>query len=159
VAGNISGYQCGNCNNARNVRINSVRGDQARRLDTGELDAASAAFKVGYESPSQFNREYGRFFGRSPIRDIKPLRDGKVVAITTALRGIAGSLSSHLTCGSCSAHGCLVNRERSAMGYLSGKRLFVHLEGRLVNTRLVGTDGSTRRPIPRVLDAVIFRSR
>ena len=95
MAGNISGYQCGNCNNARNVRINSVRGDQARRLDTGELDAASAAFKVGYESPSQFNREYGRFFGRSPIRDIKPLRDGKVVAITTALRGIAGSLSSH----------------------------------------------------------------
>jgi AraC-like DNA-binding protein len=40
---------------------------------TSELDAASAAFEVGYESPSQFNREYRRFFGRPPIRDIKAL--------------------------------------------------------------------------------------
>ena len=30
------------------------------------LDAASGAFEVGYESPSQFNREYKRFFGQSP---------------------------------------------------------------------------------------------
>lgn len=35
------------------------------------LDAATAAFEVGYESPSQFNREYKRFFGQPPIRDIK----------------------------------------------------------------------------------------
>jgi AraC-like DNA-binding protein len=55
-----------------------------QRMLTGELDAASAAFEVGYESPSQFNREYRRFFGRHPIRDIKARRDGKVVAITTA---------------------------------------------------------------------------
>jgi AraC-like DNA-binding protein len=33
---------------------------------TDEFDAASAAFAVGYESPSQFNREYRRFFGRPP---------------------------------------------------------------------------------------------
>ena len=32
------------------------------------LDAPSAAFEVGYESPSQFNREYKRFFGQPPIR-------------------------------------------------------------------------------------------
>jgi AraC-like DNA-binding protein len=51
---------------------------------TSELDAASPAFDAGYESPSQFNREYKRFFGQSPIRDIKALRDGKAVAITTA---------------------------------------------------------------------------
>jgi len=38
------------------------------------LDAASAAFEVGYESASQFNREYSRFFGRSPLRDVKALR-------------------------------------------------------------------------------------
>lgn len=38
------------------------------------LDAASAAFEVGYESPSQFNREYKRFFGQPPIRDIKTRR-------------------------------------------------------------------------------------
>lgn len=35
------------------------------------LDAASAAFEVGYESPSQFNREYKRFFGQPPVRDTK----------------------------------------------------------------------------------------
>ena len=38
------------------------------------LDAASAAFEVGYESASQFNREYGRFFGQPPMRDIRTLR-------------------------------------------------------------------------------------
>jgi AraC-like DNA-binding protein len=55
------------------------------RMLTGELDPASAAaFEVGYESPSQFNRGYRRLFGRHPIRDIKALRDGKVVAITSA---------------------------------------------------------------------------
>jgi len=40
------------------------------------LDAASAAFDVGYESASQFNREYKRFFGQPPIRDIKARRVG-----------------------------------------------------------------------------------
>ncbi len=38
------------------------------------LDAASAAFEVGYESASQFNREYSRFFGQPPMRDIRALR-------------------------------------------------------------------------------------
>ena len=51
------------------------------RMVTGGLDAASAAFEVGYESASQFNREYSRFFGQPPMRDIKALRDGKVVSI------------------------------------------------------------------------------
>jgi len=51
---------------------------------TNDLDAASAAFEVGYESASQFNREYRRFFGQPPIRDIKALRDGKVVGISAA---------------------------------------------------------------------------
>ncbi len=44
-----------------------------RMLNEG-LDAASAAFEVGYESASQFNREYSRFFGMPPIRDIKTRR-------------------------------------------------------------------------------------
>jgi AraC-like DNA-binding protein len=44
-----------------------------RMLNSG-LDAASAAFEVGYESASQFNREYSRFFGQPPMRDIKTRR-------------------------------------------------------------------------------------
>lgn len=48
------------------------------------LDATSAAYEVGYESISQFSREYRRFFGQPPIRDIKSLRDSKVVPINSA---------------------------------------------------------------------------
>lgn len=48
------------------------------------LDATSAAYEVGYESSSQFSREYCRLFGQLPIRDIKALRDGKVVPINAA---------------------------------------------------------------------------
>lgn len=44
-----------------------------RMLNEG-LDAASAAFEVGYESASQFNREYSRFFGQPPMRDVKARR-------------------------------------------------------------------------------------
>jgi AraC-like DNA-binding protein len=44
---------------------------EARRLMLGERsDAAGAAFAVGYESPSQFSREYARMFGRPPARDV-----------------------------------------------------------------------------------------
>ena len=41
-----------------------------RMLHDG-MDAASAAFEVGYESASQFTREYSRFFGQPPMRDVK----------------------------------------------------------------------------------------
>jgi AraC-like DNA-binding protein len=53
----------------------SLRLNEARRLMlTERLDAATAAFQVGYESPSQFSREYGRLFGQPPLRDITNLR-------------------------------------------------------------------------------------
>ena len=48
------------------------------------LDASTVAFEVGYESVSQFNREYSRFFGQPPMRDIKTLREGKVVEMSAA---------------------------------------------------------------------------
>jgi len=52
-----------------------LRLQEARRLMLAErLDAATAAFQVGYESPSQFSREYGRLFGAPPLRDITNLR-------------------------------------------------------------------------------------
>ncbi|WP_237657989.1 AraC family transcriptional regulator [Tolumonas lignilytica] len=52
-----------------------LRLNEARRLMLNErLDVASAAFRVGYESPSQFSREYGRQFGVPPKRDIAALR-------------------------------------------------------------------------------------
>jgi len=38
---------------------------------TGSMDATTAAMEVGYESPSQFNREYRRLFGLPPLKDIK----------------------------------------------------------------------------------------
>jgi AraC-like DNA-binding protein len=48
---------------------------EARRLMLAEnSDASNAAYQVGYESTSQFSREYSRMFGASPIRDIKRLR-------------------------------------------------------------------------------------
>ena len=51
-----------------------LRLNQARQLMlTDRLDAATAAFQVGYESPSQFSREYSRLFGAPPMRDMKKL--------------------------------------------------------------------------------------
>jgi len=53
-----------------------LRLNEARRLMLNEhLDAATAAFQVGYESPSQFSREYARHFGAPPRRDIATLRE------------------------------------------------------------------------------------
>lgn len=56
-----------------------LRLQEARRLMLAErLDAATAAFQVGYESPSQFSREYSRLFGAPPLRDISGLRQQAV---------------------------------------------------------------------------------
>jgi AraC-like DNA-binding protein len=52
-----------------------LRLQEARRLMLGEsLDAAVASHSVGYESPSQFSREYSRLFGAPPSRDIAQLK-------------------------------------------------------------------------------------
>lgn len=52
-----------------------LRLSEAKRLMLNEhLDASTAAFQVGYESPSQFSREYSRLYGIPPKRDIEQLR-------------------------------------------------------------------------------------
>ncbi|MGH1349200.1 MAG: AraC family transcriptional regulator [Methyloligellaceae bacterium] len=52
-----------------------LRLTEARNIMLSEsVDAASAAYKVGYESPSQFSREYARMFGNPPARDIEKLK-------------------------------------------------------------------------------------
>jgi len=66
----------------KQLRLQAARA----RMLTDDVDAATVAFEVGYESASQFNREYSRFFGQPPIRDIKALLspDGPKVELVSA---------------------------------------------------------------------------
>jgi len=53
-----------------------LRLNEARRLMLFQrLDASDACLRVGYLSASQFTREYGRFFGSAPTRDVARLRE------------------------------------------------------------------------------------
>ncbi|HET9919228.1 MAG TPA: AraC family transcriptional regulator [Ktedonobacteraceae bacterium] len=53
-----------------------LRLQEARRLMLSEdLDAASAAYRVGYQDAAYFNREYKSLFGIPPMRDIQRLRE------------------------------------------------------------------------------------
>jgi AraC-like DNA-binding protein len=64
-----------------------IRLQEARaRMSIHGLDAGSAALEVGYESASQFTREYKRLFGQTPLRDTRTLR-----ATDTALLGALGA--------------------------------------------------------------------
>ena len=66
-------------------------GARERMLVEG-MDATTAAFEVGYESTSQFTREYKRLFGQPPMRDIKALRspDAATVHPAALLSSLAG---------------------------------------------------------------------
>jgi AraC-like DNA-binding protein len=58
-----------------------LRLHEARRLLlAGHCDVATAAHRVGYESPSQFSREYSRHFGAPPLRDVSRLRLAEVAS-------------------------------------------------------------------------------
>jgi AraC-like DNA-binding protein len=64
----------------KQLRLQTAR----QRMLMEGMDATSAAFEVGYESVSQFNREYSRLFGQPPMRDIKNLRVGGPAAMNVA---------------------------------------------------------------------------
>jgi AraC-like DNA-binding protein len=55
----------------KQIRLQTAR----QRMLLEGMDATSAAYDVGYESVSQFSREYSRFFGQPPMRDVKALRE------------------------------------------------------------------------------------
>ena len=58
----------------------AIRLIEARQLMyTKDIDAMSAAYQVGYESPSQFSREYARMFGNPPGRDITLLKQASSI--------------------------------------------------------------------------------
>lgn len=60
--------------------VKQLRLQEARRLlVTTDKDAAAVAFEIGYESPSQFSREYARMFGEPPVRDRARLLGTSVV--------------------------------------------------------------------------------
>jgi AraC-like DNA-binding protein len=54
----------------KQLRLQAAR----QRMLVEGVDAASAAFSVGYESASQFNREYSRLFGLPPMKDVRKVR-------------------------------------------------------------------------------------
>jgi AraC-like DNA-binding protein len=60
--------------------LKRMRLTEARQIMLTEpIDAASTAYRVGYESASQFSREYARMFGAPPMRDIAGIRDSTIV--------------------------------------------------------------------------------
>ena len=66
-----------------------LRLTEARRLMLNEgADAATAAFGVGYESPSQFSREYSRLFGAPPRRDVAAIRPSPADAPVPPVRDL-----------------------------------------------------------------------
>ena len=65
--------------------LKQVRLQEARRLLLGEdLDAARAAFRVGYQNASHFNREYKSLFGAPPMRDAQRLRAQDQMAVSSS---------------------------------------------------------------------------
>lgn len=57
----------------KHLRLQEAR----RQLMTGGMSAESVAYAVGYQSPSQFSREYARLFGQPPRRDAERMREAR----------------------------------------------------------------------------------
>ena len=71
----------------KQLRLQAAR----ERMLMEDVDATTAAYEVGYESVSQFNREYSRMFGNHTIRDIKAHRSAGANAIHAGLNWIRPS--------------------------------------------------------------------
>ena len=68
-----------------------IRLQEARRLLLNQqADAASVGFTVGYQSPSQFSREYSRMFGAPPRKDIASIRHSVPSTVGVATAGSLG---------------------------------------------------------------------
>ncbi len=60
-----------------------LRLQEARRLMLSEnLDATTTAYRVGYNDPSHFSREYKSLFGSPPIRDIQQIRQAEITVVS-----------------------------------------------------------------------------
>jgi AraC-like DNA-binding protein len=66
----------------KQLRLQTAR----QRMLMDGLDGATATYEVGYESVSQFSREYNRFFGLPPVRDVKALKDSNTPMADARLR-------------------------------------------------------------------------
>ena len=64
----------------KRLRLQTAR----QRMLMDGIDASTAAYEVGYESVSQFTREYSRVFGQPPMRDIKAIRNVNIVSTNVA---------------------------------------------------------------------------
>jgi AraC-like DNA-binding protein len=72
--------------------IKSTRLHQARLMMIRDgLTAASASARVGYESPSQFSREFKRFFGRSPVDEARDMRASFALSPAASISEFAGT--------------------------------------------------------------------
>jgi AraC-like DNA-binding protein len=58
----------------KQLRLQTAR----QRMLVDGIDATNAAYEVGYASVSQFNREYGRFFGQPPMRISRPCETARL---------------------------------------------------------------------------------
>ena len=68
-----------------------LRLQEARRLMLSRMvDAGTASLRVGYQSPSQFSREYSRFFGNAPTKDVARLRDHSALEPNLEVAQLAG---------------------------------------------------------------------
>jgi AraC-like DNA-binding protein len=75
----------------KQLRLHAAR----QGMLAGGLDAATAAFEVGYESASQFNREYSRLFGQPPMRDVRAIRSLGAPSMELATDQNVQQISAH----------------------------------------------------------------